>query len=155
MMSAATVPELGSGRHLSGAREASVATGGYRLTVGGFLARFAFALLVAGATYNPTRYSYYAWAERTGWQWRPSIVLAGVVLLIGWVICLRLTLRSIGGLGLLLANAFFAAFFWLLADWGWLPTENVAAISWLGVVTVAAILAVGMSWSRLRGRGGR
>lgn len=132
-----------------------MATGGYRLTVGWFLARFAFALLVAGATYNPTRYSYYAWAERTGWQWRPSIVLAGVVLLIGWVICLRLTLRSIGGLGLLLANAFFAAFFWLLADWGWLPIENVAAISWLGVVTVAAILAVGMSWSRLRGRGGR
>lgn len=132
-----------------------MATGGDRLTVGGFLARFAFALLVAGATYNPTRYSYYAWAEHTGWQWRPSIVLAGVVLLIGWVICLRLALRSMGGLGLLLANAFFAAFFWLLADWGWLPIENVAAISWIGLVTVAAILAVGMSWSRLRGRGGR
>jgi hypothetical protein len=31
------------------------------------------------------------------------------VLLIGWVICLRLTLHSIGGIGLLLANAFLAA----------------------------------------------
>jgi len=31
-----------------------------RLTLGGFLARFAFALLVCGVTYNPTRYSYYA-----------------------------------------------------------------------------------------------
>lgn len=121
-----------------------------RLTVGGFLARFAFALLVVGATYNPTRSSYYAWAERTGWAWRPPIVLAGVVLLIGWVICLRLTLRSIGGLGLLLANAFLAALFWLFADWGWLPIGSVAAISWIGLVSVAAILAVGMSWSRLR-----
>jgi hypothetical protein len=130
-------------------------TSGDRLTVGGFLARFAFALLVAGATYNPTRYSYYAWAEQTGWQWRPPIVLAGVVLLIGWVICLRLTLRSMGGIGLLLANAFFAAFFWLLADRGWLPIDSVAAISWIGLVTVAAILAVGMSWSRLWGAGRR
>jgi hypothetical protein len=124
---------------------------GARLTVGGFLARFAFALLVNAATYNPTRYSWYAWAQETGWQWRPPIVLAGIVLLIGWVICLRLTLRSIGGLSLLLANAFFAALYWLLADWGWLPIENVAAISWIGLVTVSAILAVGMSWSRLRG----
>jgi hypothetical protein len=121
-----------------------------RLTIDGFLVRFAFALLVVGTTYNPTRYSYYAWAKRTGWQWRPLIVFVGVVLLIGWVICLRLTLRSIGGIGLLLANAFLAALFWLFADWGWLPIENVAAISWIGLVSVAAILAVGMSWSRLR-----
>jgi hypothetical protein len=121
-----------------------------RLTIRGFLARLAFALLVAGATYNPTHYSYYAWAKSTGWQWRPPIVFVGVVLLIGWVICLRLTLRSIGGIGLLLANAFLAALFWLFADWGWLPIENVAAISWIGLFSVATILAVGMSWSHLR-----
>jgi hypothetical protein len=120
------------------------------LTPAGFLARLAFALLVAGATYNPTGYSIYAWAQATGWQWRPPIVLAAVVLLIGWVICLRLTLRSIGGLNLLLANAFLAAFFWLLADRGWLPIDNVNAIKWLGLVCVSAILAVGMSWSRWR-----
>lgn len=120
------------------------------LTVGGLLARFAFALLVVGATYNPTPYSYYAWAKNTGWEWRPPIVFVGVVLLIGWVICLRLTLRSIGGIGLLLANAFLAALFWLFADWGWLPIENVAAISWIGLVSVTTILTVGMSWSHLR-----
>jgi Family of unknown function (DUF6524) len=89
---------------------------GARITFGSFLARFAFALLVAGATYNPTRYSYYAWAKSTGFEWRPPTVFVGVILLIGWVVCLRLTLRSIGGLGLLLANAFLAAFFWLLAS---------------------------------------
>jgi hypothetical protein len=85
-----------------------------RLTVGGFLARFAFALLVVGATYK------------------------------------RLTLRPIGGIGLLLANAFLAALFWLFADWGWLPIENVAAISWIGLFSVTTILAVGMSLSHLR-----
>ena len=121
-----------------------------RLTVGGFFARFAFAILVAGATYNPTPYSYYAWAKNTGWGWRPPIVFVGVVLLIGWVICLRLTLHSIGGIGLLLANAFLAALLWLFADRGWLPIENVAAISWIGLFGVATILAVGMSWAHLR-----
>jgi len=124
--------------------------GGNRLTVRGFLARFAFALLVAGATYNPTPSSYYAWARDTDWQWRPPIVFVGVVLLIGWVICLHATLRSMGGLGLLLANAFLAALFWLFADWGWLPVDNVAAISWIGLLSVSAIVAVGMSWSQLR-----
>jgi uncharacterized protein DUF6524 len=124
------------------------------LTPAGLVGRFGFALLVAGATYNPTRYSYYAWARRLGWQWQPLLVFVGVVLLIGWVICLRATLRSIGGLSLLLANAFFAALFWLLADWGWLPIDSVAAISWLGLVVVAGILAVGMSWSRLHRRAG-
>jgi hypothetical protein len=74
----------------------------------------------------------------------------GVVLLIAWVNSLRITLRSIGSLGLLLANAFFAALFWLLADRGWLPIDSVAAISWIGLVIVAGILAAGMSWSRLR-----
>lgn len=123
-------------------------------TLGKFLARFAFALLVTGATYNPTRYSYYAWVAATGFEWRPPTVFVGVVLLIGWVICLRLTLRSIGGLGLLLANAFLAALFWLLASWGWLPIDDVAAISWLGLFSVAAILAVGMSWSDWRRRPG-
>jgi len=123
---------------------------GARLTPGGFLGRLAFALLVAGATYNPTGYSFYHWAKSTGFEWRPPTVFAGVVLLIGWVICLRLTLRSIGGLSLLLANAFLAAFFWLVASWGWLPIENTAAISWLGLFCVTAILAVGMSWSLWR-----
>ena len=119
---------------------------------GGFLGRFALALLVAGATYNPTGYSYYAWVRSTGFERRPPTLFAGVVPLIGWVLCLRLTLRSIGGLSLLLANAFLAALFWLVASWGWLPIENVAAISWLGLFCVSAILAVGMSWSRLRSR---
>jgi hypothetical protein len=124
---------------------------GAHLTLAGFLARFGLALLVAGATYNPTRYSYYAWVKSTGFDWRPSTAFVGVVLLIGWVVCLKLTLRSMGGLGLLLTNALLASFFWLIATWGWLPIDNVAAISWLGLFCVAGILAVGMSWRR-RGR---
>jgi hypothetical protein len=121
-----------------------------RFTLGGFIARYAFALLVAGATYNPTPYSYYAWAKSTGFQWAPPIVFAGVVLLIGWFICLRLALRSMGGIGLLLANALLASLYWLMASRGWLPGENLTFISWLALFSVAGILAIGMSWSSWR-----
>jgi hypothetical protein len=122
-----------------------------RFSLGGFIARYVFALLVTGATYNPTPYSYYAWAKSTGFQWSPPIVFAGVVLLIGWFTCLRLTLRSMGGIGLLLANGLLASLYWLMASRGWLPRENFTAMTWMAVFSVAGILAIGMSWASWRG----
>jgi len=123
-----------------------------RLTISGFLARFALAVLVVGATYNPTPYSYHAWVKNTGYEWSPPVAFGGVVLFIGWFICVRLALRSMGGMGLLLANAFLAALYWLIGSWGWLPLHSVAAFSWLGLFSVAAILAIGMSWTHWRRR---
>jgi hypothetical protein len=122
-----------------------------RFSLGGFIARYVFALLVTGATYNPTPYSYYAWARSTGFQWSPPIVFAGVVLLIGWFTCLRLVLRSMGGIGLLLANGLLASLYWLMASRGWLPRENFTVITWMAVFSVAGILAIGMSWASWRG----
>jgi hypothetical protein len=122
-----------------------------RFSLGGFIARYVFALLVTGATYNPTPYSYYAWAKSTGFQWSPPIVFAGVVLLIGWFTCLRLALRSMGGIGLLLANGLLASLYWLMASRGWLPRENFTVITWMAVFSVAGILAIGMSWASWRG----
>jgi hypothetical protein len=54
-----------------------------------------------------------------------------------------------GGIGFLLANAFLAALYWLLASWRWLP-DDVAAISWLAMFSIATILAIGMSWTAWR-----
>ena len=122
-----------------------------RFSLGGFIARYVFALLVTGATYNPTPYSYYAWARSTGFQWSPPIVFAGVVLLIGWFTCLRLVLRSMGGIGLLLANGLLASLYWLMASRGWLPRENFTVMTWMAVFSVAGILAIGMSWASWRG----
>ena len=70
-----------------------------RLTLGGFLARYAFAVLVVGTTYNPTPYSYYAWVRSTGYEWRPPTVFVGVVLLIGWFIGQTVQLAVAGAFG--------------------------------------------------------
>jgi len=116
----------------------------------GVLLRFMFAVLLVLLTYNPSGYSYFHWVW--GSDFTPYIAVAGAVLLIGWVIYVRATLESLGTLGLILASAFFACLVWLLVYWGWLSLSNVSAITWVAEVILAALLALGMSWSHIHRR---
>ena len=74
-----------------------------------FLWRFLASLVLVVSTYNPTQYSYWGWLqaargpEATGLG--PEHFVVGIVLLIGWVILLAATQRSLGFLGLLLGGA--------------------------------------------------
>jgi hypothetical protein len=76
----------------------------------------------------------------------------GVVLLIGWVIFIRATMRSIGLLGILLILALFGTLLWLIVDIGWLSLENTRVLTWVVEIILAMILATGMSWSHIRRR---
>ena len=120
------------------------------LTMQGFLLRFLFALLLVMLTYNPSGYSYSHWLQNDFSNFGPLLGLAGITLIIGWVVYLRATLRSLGFVGLTLAVLFFAAIIWLLVDWGWLGLNNVTAMSWVILVLLSAVLAVGISWSHIR-----
>ncbi len=120
------------------------------ITVQGFLLRFMFALLLVMLTYNPSGYSYSHWLQNNFSDFGPLLGIAGISLIIGWVIYLRATLRSLGSIGLILAGLFFAAIIWLLIDWGWLGLNNVTALSWVILVLISAVLAVGISWSHIR-----
>ena len=120
------------------------------ITVQGFLLRFLFALLLVMLTYNPSEYSYFHWLQNNFSNFSPMLGLAGISLIIGWVIYLRATLRSLGLIGLTLAALFFAAVLWLLIDWGWLGLDNVAVMNWVILTLISAVLAVGISWSHVR-----
>lgn len=120
------------------------------LTMQGFLLRFLFALLLVLLTYNPSGYSYSHWLQNSFSNFGPLLGLAGISLVIGWVVYLRATLRSLGLVGLILAALFFSAILWLLIDLGWLGLNNVTAMSWVILILISAILAVGISWSHLR-----
>ena len=120
------------------------------ITVQGFLLRFMFALVLVMITYNPSGYSYSHWLQNSFSDFGPLLGIAGISLIIGWVIYLRATLRSLGLIGLILAGLFFAAIIWLLIDWGWLGLNNVTAMSWVILVLISAVLAVGISWSHIR-----
>ena len=116
----------------------------------GFLARWAVAFVLLTLTFNPTEINFVRWA-RADWSGQaPLIVLAGLILLTGYVIYLRATLRSIGGFGMALVAAIFAALIWVLIDWGVLSLDNRSLNVWLGLVVLSLILGIGLSWSIVR-----
>jgi Family of unknown function (DUF6524) len=120
-----------------------------KLTFTGFLLRVAFALALVLLTYNPSGYSYVHMVQAGFPAVTPLEAVLGVLLLIGWFVFLRATLSSIGPFGMVLALALFAALIWLIVSWGWVKLSDTGAILWIGLVVLALILAVGMSWSHL------
>jgi hypothetical protein len=121
----------------------------------GILIRFLAALVLVFATWNPTGQSYVHWLLSALPNVTASLVFAGVVLVICWILFLHATLKSLGLLGIILALAFFGAFTWLVFDLGWLSNSQ-EVLNYVVLVVTAAILAVGMAWShiwrRLSGR---
>ena len=117
-----------------------------------FLIRWAAALILVFATFNPTSYSYYAWVmDPVSGQW-PLKALAGVVIVIAFVVFLRATWRSIGPVGLVLAVAFFGALVWVLIDFGLIEPGQGQQMTYVVLVVMASVLAIGMSWSHVRRR---
>jgi len=119
---------------------------------GGVALRIFFATVLVMATYNPTAWSYYDWVIYSFEKFDVLVVLAGVVLLIGWTIYIRATLRSLGAIGLILAFAFFGTLLWLIIDRGLVSIDNITAVSWIVLVIMSFVLGIGMSWSFIRRR---
>jgi hypothetical protein len=120
-----------------------------QLSFGGFLLRAAFALALVLLTFNPSGYSYVHMIADDFPHIAPVEAVCGIVLLIGWIVFLNATLKSIGFLGMVLAFALCAALMWLVVSWGWVTLDNRNAIAWIGLIVLALILGIGMSWSHL------
>ena len=122
------------------------------LTWTGFFLRLLAAFVLVFTTYNPSGTSYYHWLSQNIASPTPMIALVGIVLIIGWTIYLRATARSLGAFGLLLAAAFFGALLWMVIDWGLVDADSVKAITYIILVILCGILAIGISWSHIRRR---
>jgi hypothetical protein len=124
-------------------------------TLKNFLLRFLAACVLVGLTYNPNEVSYFHWAiEPLLTAKLPDFsvlkALVGMVLLIGWFTFLRATLASLGRIGVVLALVFFALLVWLLVEW--IPPTSPRAWTYLVMLVLASVLAVGVSWSFVRRR---
>ena len=117
-------------------------------TIGSFFLRFLFALALVFLTYNPSDYSWVGYLQSD----IPAVYKAasGIILLIGWVMFLRATWRSLGPIGTALAAAFFGILIWLFIEWGFFALDDTVVIQWVVLFVLAAVLAVGMSWSHVR-----
>jgi len=118
----------------------------------GFLWRWLFALGLLTATYNPTQYNYVRWIMDHGDANLSIAVLLGLLLLVGYIIYLRATLRSIGGIGMGLVLAVVGSGLWVLYDLGLLKLDDGDLNTWLGLVALSLVLGIGLSWSHVRRR---
>ena len=129
-----------------------------RITWQGVVIRFVVALLLVFCTYNPYEKSYFHWLQaylnpttESGIS-LPLLVLAGIVLLIGWTVYLRATMRSLGIFGLGLAVAFFGALLWLAIDFNIVSLDNTKLVVTLILIIFAGVIATGITWSHIRRR---
>ena len=118
----------------------------------GFIMRWAMALLLVFLTYNPSGYSWYHWLVGAENKVNPLIALTGLLLLIGWVIYVRATARSLGILGTLLSLALFGTLVWALIYYQIISLENTTLLVYLLQVILSAVMATGLSWSHVRRR---
>jgi hypothetical protein len=102
------------------------------------------------ATFNPTEDNYVDWVRTFGGQNMSLAALFGLLLLIGYIIYLRATLRSIGGFGMILVLALVGACLWVLYDFGILRLDNPSMNLWLGLLALSFVLGIGLSWSHVR-----
>ncbi len=115
-------------------------------------ARWLAAIFLVFATYNPSGTSYYHWLvdfDDTRWSLK---VLIGCVLIILHLTFVFATLRSIGVTGVIATVALFTTMVWALVDNGFL--RDIGFWSWVTIILtlLASLLAVGVSWSYIRGR---
>ena len=118
----------------------------------GVIWRMVFAVVLVLLTFNPSGYSFYHWLTAPPVGISATKAFAGVVLLIGWVFCLRTAFVSLGMLGLSLGAALLGTATWLLVDVGLLSLTGVSAMTWVVLLILGALLGLGLSWSLIRAR---
>jgi len=119
------------------------------LSFSGLLVRVVLSLILVLLTFNPSGYSYVHMVADGFPSVSPVEAVLGLLLLIGWIVFLGATLKSIGLFGMVLALALCAALIWLVASWGWVSLDNTNALTWIGLVVLALIMAIGMAWAHL------
>ena len=121
------------------------------LDFAGFLIRLLGATVLVLATYNPSGWSFVHWVKEgfASSQLGPEHFVVGVVLVIGWIILLTATFRSIGMLGLILGGALFGGLVWLLIDFGVFSIDSRSELTWVILIVSSIVLAIGLSWSHV------
>jgi Family of unknown function (DUF6524) len=118
----------------------------------GILIRIIGAFVLLAATYNPTQWNFVRWSQANWASQMPLVLLLGLLLAVGYLVYIGATLRSIGAFGIVLVAAIVGALVWVLIDYQILTLQNPSINLWLGIIALAVILGVGLSWSIIRQR---
>ena len=114
-----------------------------------FSLRFLALLVLVLATWNPEGRSFVHWVS--GWRegFTPYQAFTGVALTIAWVVAFVASWRALGVIGTGLLAALIGTGLWMLVDWTGASLSG-RAISYVVLVSIAFVLAVGTSWRAAR-----
>jgi hypothetical protein len=118
----------------------------------GVIWRMIFAVALVLLTFNPSGHSFYHWLAAPPAGLSATKVFVGILLLIGWLFCLRTAFVSLGRLGVILVAALLAAGVWMLVDLGAIALTGSSAFTWVALALVGVLLGLGLSWSLIRAR---
>ena len=116
------------------------------------LPRVLFAVALVLLTWNPSGWSYVDWALRDRAAFDAVKAFFGVLLLGGWVFCVRSAWVSLGAVGLVLVGALLATIVWMLVQFGVVEPGSTKTLLWIVLVAVGVVLGTGLSWSKVRQR---
>jgi hypothetical protein len=118
--------------------------------VASIIPRVLFAVALVLLTWNPGGWSYVDWALRDRSAFDAVKAFFGVLLLGGWVFCVRSAWVSLGAVGLVLVGALLATVVWMLVQFGVVEPGSTQTLLWIALVAVGVVLGVGLSWSKVR-----
>lgn len=118
----------------------------------GLAVRWLWALFLVLATYNPSGHSYIHWLLDGGDPRWSLKALLGIMLGIANLTFLMASLRSLGLTGIAAAAVFLVTLIWTLVDRGYLHSLSFWTWVTVALALFASVLAVGVSWSYIRGR---
>ena len=118
----------------------------------GFGFRLLFAVLLVFGTYNPEGLSFYHWVIEGTSSSMPVKIFTGLLILTGWTIYIRATRNSLGMFGMFLALGLFVSLVWMLIDWGVFTADSSRVVTYIVLLALSFLLAVGITWSHIRRR---
>lgn len=122
-----------------------------RFSAVGFLWRFLAALALVLITFNPSGHSAYHWIIHAigASAFGPIHAVVLMLLVVGWSIFWVATWRALDTFGVVLALIALGTIVWLLVDFGVIAANSVSAITWIALVCIAIVLALGLSWAHI------
>ena len=124
---------------------------GENISFQGAILRIVIAVGLVLVTFNPSGYSLAHWIFSPPVSVTPGRAVAALLLLIGWVVCLRTAFIALGKWGVFLGVALFGTIIWLLVDRQWLSVTGTAFV-WVVLVVIGLIMGIGLSWSLVRAK---
>jgi hypothetical protein len=118
----------------------------------GVALRVVLALALVLVTFNPGGWSFYHWLSAPPAGITAVKAFAGVLLLIGWLVCLRTAYVALGLVGAVLLTALLGTVVWMLIDYHVIDVAGRSAMVWIGLVIAGVVLGIGLSWSLVRSR---